>query len=197
MTNNVRHPDEFLLHEYLDGELTEAAGRELEAHLAACPACQARLDELTRLFTLLDVVPELTLSADLSRLILEKLRPETGRLVWPGRLPSWAQLALAGQIALALLMLALLWPLASPLLPTTDVTLTDSLNAWLDGLSLAPAESWLAETAAGAGQWLETLEPALLIPAGSWLLVVALALLAWLAGNSLLLKRNWRLEIRD
>jgi anti-sigma factor RsiW len=193
----MNHPDEFLLHEYLDGELTGQAGREVEDHLAGCATCQAQLEEISRLFALLEGMPELTLAADLSGPVLERLRRENGRLAWPRRLPSWAQLALVGQVGLAVLMLALLWPLASPLLPTTDLTLTDSLNAWLDQLSLAPAESWLTEIAATAGQWLETLEPALLIPAGSWLLVAALALLAWLAGNSLLLKRNWRLEIGD
>jgi anti-sigma factor RsiW len=189
------HPDEFLLHEYLDGELTEAAVHDLESHLTGCPACQARLEELTRLFTLLDAVPELALAADLSHAIVDTLQAEPDRLAWPRRLPSWAQLALVGQIALAVLLLALLWPLASPLLPAADVALTDFLNVWLSQLSPAPAETWLAETAAAAGQWLATLEPALLIPAGSWLLIATLALLAWLAGNSLLLKRDWRIEI--
>lgn len=191
------HPDEFLLHEYLDGELAEAAVRDLQSHLAGCPACQARLAEVAHLFTLLDAVPELTLSADLSRPILDTLRAEPGRLAWPRRLPSWAQLALIGQIALAVLLLALLWPLALPLLPAADVALTDSLSVWLSQLSPAPAEIWWAETTAAAGQWLQALEPAVLIPAGSWLLIAALALLAWLAGNTLLLKRDWRLEIRD
>jgi anti-sigma factor RsiW len=193
----MNHPDEFLLHEYLDGELNPTGRHELESHLAGCPACRTRLDELSRLFSLLEAVPELTLSADLSRPILATIRPESNWLAWPRRLPSWAQVALIGQVALALLLLALLWPLASSLLPNTDVTVTDSLNVWLSQLSPAPAEALLTETAATATKWLQTLEPALLIPAGSWLLIMTLTLLAWLAGNSLLLKRDWRLEIRD
>ena len=40
----MRHPDDGLLEEQLDGELAEDAARDLEAHLAACPACRERLE---------------------------------------------------------------------------------------------------------------------------------------------------------
>jgi hypothetical protein len=39
------HVDEGKLHAYLDGELSEGQRAELEAHLATCEACRARLDE--------------------------------------------------------------------------------------------------------------------------------------------------------
>ena len=40
----MRHPDDGLLEEQLDGELAEDAARELGVHLAACPACRERLE---------------------------------------------------------------------------------------------------------------------------------------------------------
>jgi anti-sigma factor RsiW len=41
----VRHPDEAALHELIDGSLAPVDARRVEAHLAACEACRARLAE--------------------------------------------------------------------------------------------------------------------------------------------------------
>ena len=40
----MRHPDDGLIEEYLDGELPAGARAELEAHAAACEACRDRLE---------------------------------------------------------------------------------------------------------------------------------------------------------
>jgi hypothetical protein len=41
----MSHVDDGALHAYLDGELSPVERERLEAHLADCPACRARLDE--------------------------------------------------------------------------------------------------------------------------------------------------------
>ena len=41
----MSHVDDGTLHAYLDGELTPVESERLDAHLAACLACRARLDE--------------------------------------------------------------------------------------------------------------------------------------------------------
>ncbi len=48
MTNDIRHFDEELS-ELVDNRLDGAARAEVEAHVAACPVCRARLDALRRL----------------------------------------------------------------------------------------------------------------------------------------------------
>jgi anti-sigma factor RsiW len=64
MTNDTRHLDEQLT-ELVDNRLDGAARAEVEAHLAVCPECRARLDRLRRLKASLaasspsDVPPEL------------------------------------------------------------------------------------------------------------------------------------------
>ncbi len=42
----MRHPDDGLLMEWLDGELAPSAAQELSEHIATCPACDARAVEL-------------------------------------------------------------------------------------------------------------------------------------------------------
>src|SRR2546425_9590421 len=41
----MSHADDGTLHAYLDGQLSPVERAQLEAHLASCPACRARLDE--------------------------------------------------------------------------------------------------------------------------------------------------------
>lgn len=45
----MQHPDELQLQSYLDGELTEATRRRVEAHLSACGACREALRSCERL----------------------------------------------------------------------------------------------------------------------------------------------------
>jgi len=41
----MSHVDDGILHSYLDGELTPAEARGVDAHLAQCPECRRRVDE--------------------------------------------------------------------------------------------------------------------------------------------------------
>lgn len=81
-------PDLESLSAWLDGELPAAEGFALAAHLAACPACAARLDELHALATDLRALPQESLGCDLADAV-------AGRLVAP---PPRAAAA-TGQVA--------------------------------------------------------------------------------------------------
>src|SRR5438067_8857163 len=41
----MSHVDDGILHSYLDGELSAAEAREVDAHVAHCPDCRRRVDE--------------------------------------------------------------------------------------------------------------------------------------------------------
>jgi len=61
-----------LMHAVLDGEATEPQARELERVLAVDPAARARFEELKRLFSALEGVPEATPPADIIERILTR-----------------------------------------------------------------------------------------------------------------------------
>ncbi len=68
------------LSDYLDGELSPAERAELEAHLAACEACAATLEELRAVVTEAGRLPELGPERDLWPEIEARLAPR-GELV--------------------------------------------------------------------------------------------------------------------
>jgi hypothetical protein len=60
----MQHPDEGMIHAWLDGELSEDQANEISTHLGECPACAASVAEArgliaasTRILTALDDVP--------------------------------------------------------------------------------------------------------------------------------------------
>src|ERR1051326_4944539 len=61
-----------LMHAVLDGEANEPQARELERALAADAAARARFEELKRLFTALEGVPEATPPAQIVERILAR-----------------------------------------------------------------------------------------------------------------------------
>jgi len=66
-------PDLESLSAWLDGELPAAEGFAQAAHLAACPACAACLDELQALATDLRALPQESLGCDLADVIASRL----------------------------------------------------------------------------------------------------------------------------
>src|SRR5436190_11671181 len=65
-------PIDQLMHAVLDGEASEPQARELERALAADPLARARFEELKRLFSALEGVPEATPPADIVERILAR-----------------------------------------------------------------------------------------------------------------------------
>src|SRR5258708_1700779 len=66
------HDIDELMHAVLDGEANEPQSRELERALAADPAARARFEELKRLFSALEGVPEATPPAQIVERILAR-----------------------------------------------------------------------------------------------------------------------------
>src|SRR5947208_10361364 len=89
---NMSHVDEGTLHGYLDGELPAGEAHDLEAHVAQCRECRARLDEERALIARADEL--LGLAAPPDRAV-PPFRPGDReppvRLWWRVRLPlAWA-----------------------------------------------------------------------------------------------------------
>ncbi|TVO58513.1 MAG: zf-HC2 domain-containing protein [Denitromonas halophila] len=90
----------------VDGALTTTAEREARAHVACCPACGLRLNEMRQLSEDFHVLPPTPLGFDLGARIETRLpsRPAPRRRLWGG----WSSLvALAGAAAALVLGLRL------------------------------------------------------------------------------------------
>jgi len=95
----MSHVDDGNLHGYLDGELSPAEAREVDAHLAHCPDCRRRLDEERALIARAAELLALATPPDreLPPFRAGDVKPPA-RLWWQVRLP----LAWAATVALAL-----------------------------------------------------------------------------------------------
>lgn len=181
------HLPESLLNEYSDGRLDPETQAAVEQHLADCAGCQAQVNEMAALFQTLNALPEVALPRDLSAQILADL-PPAGLVRWP----SWVRLVLAGQVALVLVLLFWLWPQLSPgwtALADTGRVLSESLATLLPEPFILPP---LSDLLPGAGI---TLFPAgfgmeAVLPVAQLALLAGLALVAWVVGNALLLRRG-------
>ena len=100
---------------YLDGGATAAERREVEAHLAACGACQTRAEEFRRLWGVLGEVPQLEVSPAFDARLRARIVAEPARQsVWSWLMPS-PRLALAT----ALLLVLSVWISSVPQGPST------------------------------------------------------------------------------
>src|SRR5690349_22220113 len=177
----MTHLSEETLNEYLDGALPSSMRAEAESHLAACPACRARVEALRSLFAELDALPEAVLERDLSPAVMAALTAHVPRVV---RLAALAQ----GLAAVA--MLALAWPLLdfSALAPSTQLILPSTTElagwfvlqwtAWMQTLTQFSVSSAFSTSFS-----LDLDPPALLLT-----LTIVSACLLWLVGNGLLLR---------
>ena len=173
--------NEGLLHEYLDGTLDDDTRQAVEAHLASSPVAQAQLAELEALFSNLDALPDLPLTADLLVGVMAQIAQETAVST---ALPRWLWGVLLGQVVITLLLLGDMWRLLLDWLGNGRQLAAEwILSAQLPTLTLLN-EFWLEVTAV----WQQPNLPNLAIdlPLGQWALLFGLALVVWLAGNRLL-----------
>lgn len=188
------HLSDKLLNEFLDGALDGSARADVEAHLAACGACSARLEALGAVFAGLATLPQAPLGRDLRLGVMAAVRAQSQTALRPiagPRRPVF-QLVFALQLLAALALLAFAWPFLAglaqltPLIGSADVSrfVAQLAGAWLDfgGLWLA-LERWLALATTQP-----TLRPEMLLqPVVAGLVLVAGGVL-WLLGNALLLR---------
>lgn len=166
----MTHLSDEALNEYLDHEDSPEARSQVEAHLAGCPDCAARLVEWSRIFLALAEVPAQPLQRDFKPTVLAQLTysPIPGGVRW---------LSLAQFIA-ALLAGLVFWPV---------------LNATLVLPTLPPLKPFLSQVMAEvlSMQWtLPAIEiPSLELQLSTTTLIAATAgcLLLCLLGNGLLL----------
>lgn len=104
------HLTEELFNELLDETLPQENVLALEAHLAVCAECSARLDQIARLFSDLENLPELQMNRDLSGFVVQAIRPNL-------EIPRQWKWAILTQFALAGLILMF----TIPALLTSDV----------------------------------------------------------------------------
>ncbi len=90
---------------YLDGRLKEDERLEMEKHLAACAACQLRVNEFRAVHVLLDELPMIEPSAAFDVRMQARVAAEPAKQSW------WAWFAPSPRVAFAasLLLLATVW----------------------------------------------------------------------------------------
>ena len=176
------HPEDTLLFEYLDGELAAAEIRGLEAHLATCANCAARLDKQRLLFARIAQLPDEAPSRDLAPLVRARLSYRRPLLI----LAVLAQAATAA-LVIAFSNLTVGWQSLSPYLP---VPVDPQVH--LEG-AIQALQGWMSGFTAWVSSW-DLLNPAqtlhfdlpqtTALELGTLLLT---ATLFWLAGNGLLI----------
>ncbi|MBN2547604.1 MAG: zf-HC2 domain-containing protein [Anaerolineales bacterium] len=193
--DKFEHLTDACLNEYLDAALDSQQRQMLEAHLQECQTCADRLAELRLVFAALQRLPDEPLEHDLTPNVLRAIG---GARLGTAALPYSLKLGFAAQALLALVLLAVFWPVIA-----SQVSL--SLAAWAGGWTglLAPvefqqgllewqqlilqAESWLEQTTQA---WQRVLaEPIVMqTPLATLVILMILAGAAWWAANWLLLR---------
>lgn len=187
--NDLNHVDELTLTDYLDEALAPDQRNEVERHLAGCTLCAAQVAEFRALFIALDELPSLMLERDLAPAVIAAIQSAPAP-AYRVRGLGWV---LAGQLALAAVLVMALWQWLLPSL--TD--LQGATQVWWRSLDFTPLliQAQLAwDTAVTPLQRIElpTFSDVTGISALSWTTaagVFILAAVAWLAGNRLLLRQ--------
>src|ERR1700719_1618215 len=90
---------------YVDGRLKVSEQREVEAHLATCPACRVRVNEFRAVSGLLDELPQIEPSGAFDARVRARVAAEPVKQSW------WAVFAPSPRAAFAasMLLLATIW----------------------------------------------------------------------------------------
>ena len=73
-TNN--HPDELMLHAYLDNELPHSIIEELNDHINHCQECARTIKKIKKLFEQIERLPTIELSTDFSKAIVNTINTQ-------------------------------------------------------------------------------------------------------------------------
>jgi anti-sigma factor RsiW len=178
------------LYLYLDAVLNPVEQEEFETHLAHCQECQRLLVDLQALFTELNTLEDVAAPVNIADRVMAYIAattssPERSGLGW---------LILAGQIGVGLTLLIVAQPMVA--------TSFDYQQLWLPWQTL-PGDisqsltTWLLELGFSLEQLLQSQWPpavarsaGLDLPPGVALALVAGLGLAWLVGNTMLLRTN-------
>jgi anti-sigma factor RsiW len=169
--------DDTILQEYLDGELDEAQRREVEALLAESAAARAQLAEWQALYAAFDGVTDVPLTTDLAGQVVGQIEGQDTAV----SAAPWLRWLLLGQVIAAGVLIWQFLPLLQTWWGYGRIAFT------LPQFQLPAFASWQIVTGWGAALLarLDNL-PAFSLPLNQWLLVIAVVLIIWLAGNRLL-----------
>jgi hypothetical protein len=202
----MSHLTEEQLNLYLDNELLPGERATVEAHLAGCEACRIELVSMQTLFTALDTLQLETLAADLAPLVLDDIATERQRAIRRQRM-GWLASGLQGVVVILLLFfgrsaLAMRYDELAQHIPAETLYAT-----WANTLAQSSI-FWIATITRWQTWWSETITSLLDLPAAlgqttsQWpqfsglglttpqiTTISLVAILMWLAGNSILLRK--------
>lgn len=120
---------------YVDGRLKISEQREVEAHLATCPACRLRVNEFRAVSGLLDELPLIEPSSAFDARVRARVAAEPVKQSW------WAVFAPSPRAVLAasMLVLATFWISSRPM---TEVNNTGSTAQAIDPNDLPVLENY-------------------------------------------------------
>ncbi|MGB2638622.1 MAG: zf-HC2 domain-containing protein [Candidatus Acidiferrum sp.] len=106
---------------YVDGRLKESERLDVEKHLAACAACQLRVNEFRAVASMLEEVPQIEPSAAFDVRVRARVAAEPVKKGW------WAWVMPSPRVAFAasLLLLATVWVASRPQSPERTLTPAD------------------------------------------------------------------------
>lgn len=90
---------------FIDGRLKEKEQREMQSHLAACPACTLRVNEFRSVSGLLDELPQIKPSPAFDVRVRARIAAEPVKQSWW----SWFGAAPRVLVAASMLLLATVW----------------------------------------------------------------------------------------
>ncbi len=205
----MSHLTEEQLNEFVDHLLTGAEAEEVEHHLLECAICQKKADELQQVFAALAGLAEVPFQMDLATRLQHLLEPPLQILperhqprVWPGGVPGLAWIIAALQIPLAGLTLAYALPMLRAWLapiepyfspPWQELSLRTWLSVWWNGLNASGMIQSILVWSSQLQQAVDYLHTKPRIPNWSTsegILILAVLLTAWAAGNYLLFNLN-------
>jgi anti-sigma factor RsiW len=201
----MAHLTEEQLNLYLDGALLPQEQAAVEAHLAGCATCQTELELLQTLFVALDALPHDPLMIDLTSEVLNDVTNERQRAARRRRL-AWGILGLQAITIMTLLLFG--WSMLSKQLgKLTQHISSHTLTAiWANLLAqgsiawratVTQWQLWLTQVISEILNFPANLKPVSYtwpefpgwgLPASQVAMVGLVALLMWLAGNSIILR---------
>jgi hypothetical protein len=193
----VNHLTETQLNEYLDQMLDESSRQQLDAHLAMCDQCRAKLNELEMLFSTLADLPDIPLTRDLAPGVLASLPKVT-------QTPTlWRQPAFIIQSLLTIILLAVSMPILRTLgqgvsawgseivLPTMDFpSLSEIVAQLLTFFTWKPQFTFVMPEISLTMPSLPALPTIPFDPDANVLILLISAGILWVVGNFSLLRRR-------
>jgi len=173
------HPDDRVLHAYLDGALAPGERVDTEAHLNSCPACTEDLARARRLFLTIGGMSEQSLGRDLAPAVLQALSP----------LPRWVPSLAIGELLGALGIAAgLILGLGTGGILVGLSASSGQLATQLEAASRQLTSGWaVALERSRSIVSLSEIRLPDLAPAGIWATIAIAALILWFVGNGLVL----------